>query len=149
MNKEVNFEIAKLLKEKGFDTPTNRYYEHALTSKKDPETNDYKGAFGWKKGETNLRTDYFKNNYGMADLSTKNWYICSAPTISEVVMWLYEKHDVWVSVEKQNRRLFKYRISNIDTFNDSFSSIERSEFNYEIPTEAYEAAIKYILENLI
>ena len=53
MNKEVNFEIAKLLKEKGF----------------------------------RLLPD-FKSSY---------------PTIAEVVMWLYEKHGVWISVQKGER----------------------------------------------
>ena len=143
MNTPVSFEIAKLLKEKGFDIPTQRYYEHALTSKKDSETNDYTGSFGWEKGETNLRGGYFKNNYGMADLSNENWYMCSAPTIAEVIMWLYEKYGIWISVwQGRSSENFGYRIQGKESF---------YEVNYFrlTPTESYEAAINYTLNNLI
>ena len=146
MNTPVKYELAKLLKEKGFDTPTNRYYEHALTSKKDYETNDYKGAFGWKKGETNLQTGYCKNNDGMSDLSNSNWYICSTPTISEVVMWLYEKYGVWISVKIFSERFIFSVSEKVDTM--GFDRFE-SEIRYNSPTEAYEEAIKYCLENII
>ena len=145
MNTPVSFELAKLLKEKGFDIPTQRYYEHALTSKKDSETNDYTGSFGWKKGETNLSSGYFKNNYGMADLSDKNWYMCSAPTIAEVVMWLYEKHQIWIETPFWDS---KFRIKVVDIKNETvLKGIDFNQFN--TPTEAYEEAIKYTLKNLI
>ena len=142
MNTPVSFELAKLLKEKGFDIPTQRYYEHALTSKKDSETNDYTGSFGWKKGETNLSSGYFKNNYGMADLSDKNWYMCSAPTIAEVVMWLYEKHGIWIFVFRYSKE-WQWKVD------DENSTLEFSRKGFNSPTEAYEAAINHTLNNLI
>lgn len=148
MNTPVKFELAKLLKEKGLDIPTQRYYEHALTSKKDSETNDYTGSFGWKKGETNLNSGYFKNNCGMADLSNKNWYMCSAPTISEVWMWLYEKHGVWITSEPC---IVHNGITNIyKIFKDNYlDTISRASKGYDSPTEAYEIAIEYTLNNLL
>lgn len=152
MNTPVNFEISKLLKEKGFDEPTNKYYEHALTSKKDPETNDYTGAFGWKKGETNLASGYFKNNYGMADLSTENWYMCSAATIAEVLMWLYEKHNIWIYADSHEFGKWCYKYKFNRPYKELPKITERGEFSiedYNSPTEAYEAAIIYTLENLI
>lgn len=146
----VNFVIAKLLKEKGFDEPTNRYYEHALTSKKDPETNDYTGAFGWKKGETNLASGYFKNNYGMADLSTENWYMCSAPTIAEVLMWLYEKYGIWVEAGYGFQPQGFYWLITMFKDKKSFHSETNAfQLSFNSPTDAYEAAIKHTLENLI
>lgn len=142
MNTPVSFPLAKLLKEKGFDVPTNKYHEHALTSKKDSETNDYTGAFGWKKGETNLQDGYCKNNHGMSDFSNENWYMCSAPTISDVVMWLYKKYNIWISVDPE-----------IDT-NTWFHTITHGKSisafgNYSSPIEAYEKGIEHILNDMI
>lgn len=77
MNKEVNFELAKLLKEKGFpQLNTGLYYtkdkEHCLV--------------GW----------------GFNDRTEESFAQYSAPTIAEVVMWLYEKHGVDVKIARYN-----------------------------------------------
>jgi hypothetical protein len=149
MNTPVSFEIAKLLKEKGFDMPTQRYYEHALTSKKDLETNNYTGSFGWEKGETNLQYGFFRNNGGMADLTNENWYMCSAPIIAEVVMWLYEKHGIWINPQPFVKR-DGFVVWLFDIFKDNFI-IEQLQPSKGVttPIEAYEAAIKYTLKKLI
>lgn len=142
MNNPVSFEISKLLKEKGFDEPTNRYYENALTSRKDPETNDFKGSFGWRKDETNLQSGYFKNNYDMADLSSKNWYMCSAPTIAEVIMWLYETHEIWISVDRHFDKFISKNNGVLITFYGNRKSY------FDTPTEAYSSAIEYCLTKI-
>lgn len=72
-----------------------------------------------------------------------------APTIADVVMRLYKKHDIWISVEpfmqQQGNCVYVYKI-----FKDSFiDTISRGSMGYNSPTEAYEAAITYALENLI
>ena len=76
MNTPINFELAKLLKEKGFDIPCKMHYEYALTSQIDPETNSFTGSFGWKKGECNLSSAYFINNHVGIDTSNESWYLC-------------------------------------------------------------------------
>ena len=142
MNKEVSFPIAKLLKEKGFDLPTQKYYEHALKSVKNRE-DGYSGPFGWKKGELNLQTGYFVNSSKTADLTSEMWYMCSAPTIADVVMWLYEKHGIWISVNAtEDLKSFWYEIRGV-------GRIWFTGKNCNSPTEAYEAAIEYTLNNLI
>lgn len=146
MNTSVKFEIAKSLKEKGFVIPTQRYYEHALTSKKDSETNDYTGSFGWKKGETNLQYGFFRNNGGMADLTNENWYMCSAPTISEVVMWLYEKHGIWIEVYMDDDTTFGYLISEVTNEGRVDSPLQRG---FNSPTDAYEIGIEWTLQKRI
>ena len=148
MNTPVKFELAKLLKDKGFDMLTKKYYEHALTSQIDEETNDYVGTFGWKKGETNIQSYNFINNHPNVDLSNENWYMCSAPTIAEVVMWLYEKHEIWIisSYELAEDNITK------EWFWIAIKDGEEVAFNYggyTSPTEAYEAAITYCLNNLL
>jgi hypothetical protein len=61
--------------------------------------------------------------------------LCSAPTIAETCMWLYEKHGIWISVDSiDDSTIFRHCFSNID---------------FNSPTEAYEDAIEYTLNNLI
>ena len=145
MNTPVKFEIAKLLKEKGFDMLTKKYYEHALTSQIDEETNDYVGTFGWKKGETNIQSYNFINNHPNVDLSNENWYMCSAPTIAEVVVWLYEKHNIWISVDPENDKDTWFHTISYNKSETIFGNYN----TYNSPTEAYEAAIEYTLNNLL
>ena len=74
-------------------------------------------------------------------------------TIAEVVMWLYEKHGIWIYVSTikwnydDNTIRFAYRITVY--IDKSPSDNITSRFDYGSPTEAYEAAIEYTLKNLI
>ena len=65
-----------------------------------------------------------------------------SPTISDVIMWLYEKHGIWISVDPEN-----------DT-NTWFHTITNGKSitafgNYSGPIEAYEKGIKHILNDMI
>ena len=143
MNKEVSFPIAKLLKEKGYEEPTKKHYEYALKSQKNQE-DGYSGPFGWEKGELILQSHYFINNHKQADLSSEMWYMCSAPTIAEVIMWLYEKHEYWCYAYT-NGKIWHPCIQH--KFGDmAVLSGKIGEFNS--PTKAYEAAFEYTLNNL-
>lgn len=69
--------------------------------------------------------------------------------ISDVVMWLYEKHEMWVDVSlnqfsKPTDLQWMYSI--VFTQRCTYSHSPKS---YNSPTEAYEAAILYTLNNLI
>lgn len=59
--------------------------------------------------------------------------------IMQVVMWLYEKHRIWISVlrhTKSGKGIYFESVINIMTFS-----------GYNSPTEAYEAAIEHTLNN--
>ena len=122
MNKLVTFELAKSLKEKGFDRKCVSFYD--LIS--------------------NQQIDNVPlGNYNLTKQSV------SIPTISEVVMWLYEKYGIWISsepfIKNDNSVVNIYKIFKegiIDT-------ISRGSMGYDSLTEAYEAAIEYTLNNLI
>ena len=137
MNKEVNFEIAKLLQEKGFDEPCSHAYKEVespvLYIHRDKK---YNNSFK-KEWQDSVR----KNSH-MDNAVIKRY---SAPTISEVVMWLYEKHGIWIYVQRD------WDVGKCLGFeaiiDDNDGSINTETFNST--TEAYEAAIKYTLENLI
>lgn len=65
--------------------------------------------------------------------------------IMQVIMWLYEKHEIWVEVVKPVRqKLFRFNVDNKDNINE-FTSV----VCFNSPTEAYEAAIEYTLNKLI
>ena len=115
MDTPINFELAKLLKEKGFVFRQNETY--------------YNPVNGFTKYEE------------------------VTSTIAEVVMWLYEKHSLWMLALPTVTGYFAYKI--VDVQIDPENEIERPPYkdvsanDYNSPTEAYEAAIEYCLTNLI
>ena len=93
----ISFETAKLAKEKGFDVPTYHYYENSLTES-DHKEDGKTGPFGWAKGEVNLQSDYFINNWKDSDYTNKSWYMCSAPTQELLKKWLRLKHHIHIQI---------------------------------------------------
>lgn len=126
MNTPVNFEIAKLLKEKGF-------------SKSLP-------SICFIKEESNYTSTMV---YEVLDMDFE--YILR-PTIAEVVMWLYEKHGIWVYADSHefNKWCYYYRYNRPHELSSKIT--ENGQFgldDYNSPTEAYSAAVEYTLKNLI
>ena len=115
----VSFYIARLLKEKGFDNELSYYYD--------------------ENGELLFDIDFPSLQ------PTKLDAYFSAPTIAEVVMWLYEKHGIWVEVYIDDDSSFGYLVSKITKEGRVDSPLKRL---FNTPTEAYEAAIEYCLVNL-
>ena len=116
MNTPINFEIAKLLKEKGFDELSDFWY--------------------YSSGELHHNACAW-NNLKLADTNY------SAPTIAEVVMWLYEKKGNWIEVRDITRSAIVG--DRFTAYIDQDSDLKE----YESPTEAYLSAIIYILNNLL
>lgn len=127
MNTPASFEIAKLLKEKGFDIPTIKCYaEERLRNK-------------------NTGGDLFTGIFRLCTKSKFHKRYYYAPTIAEVVMWLYEKHGIWICVATipfEKHFMFEYSIHNR-------SECLTQDGVFDSPTEAYEAAIEYTLKNLL
>lgn len=63
-------------------------------------------------------------------------------TIAEVLMWLYKKHDVWIGVTR-------YKDHGDDVNDPYYFTPDYGRHIYKTPTKAYEARIKFTLENLI
>ena len=134
MNKSVNFEIAKLLKEKGFEQKERPSY--LLVPFQECTTIDV--------------FDHPSGSLGYGDMI--GYYLpnktINAPTVAEVVMWLYEKHGIWISIDIRGD-YFKLKIINKKSpIGDGYLSDCNGKL-LNSPTEAYEAAITYCLENLI
>ena len=118
MNIHVDFETAKLLKEKGFEQKIISYNYYL------PNGN-----------QVNFK--YVANNKNYRD------YSFYSPTIAETIMWLYEKHRIWINVYQ-----YKDHAADVNddyVFRSNYTKIKE----YNSPTEAYEEAIEYTLKNLI
>lgn len=133
MNTPVNFELAKLLKEKGYNKRTPMVWLFSL-------------------GEAHLRKIHLSLELNDAEYN--------APTIAEVIMWIYEKHNIWIYSFNEDcvEKTFGYNISLLDEEEKelySFDRVAKSIYSgvdgtrFKSPTEAYEAAIQYCLNNLI
>lgn len=75
----------------------------------------------------------------------------AAPTVAEVVMWIYEKYGIWISVDTDINGRFRYSLRKYNITNGAWevkNPTSISEY-FNSPTEAYEAAILYTLNNLI
>ena len=144
MNIPVNFELAKLLKEKGFNLKVINFYNYEKLS---------------------LISDKNRQVDGLVNYNPINWngikdHYTSAPTIAEVVMWLYEKHGVWVSVDWM-KRIKPYNSGFYCHLRGTSKPLNQDNFfvindtldpGYEVfnsPTKAYLAAIEYTLNKLI
>ena len=125
MNTPVSFEISKELKEKGFDGCCDKKYIAKCLWQKPNSREKYRN------------TEIHKNSSDV-----------SAPTIAEVVMWLYEKHGIWIissyelNIENHKKEWFWIAIKDGEEI-----AYQYRDFN--LPTEAYEAAIEFTLKNLI
>lgn len=118
----VSFEIAKLLKEKGFNEETRKYY---------PVKGDATGRL--------MDGSQYPHNHSQVQ-------IC-APTPQMAMKWLREVHDCpieilwhWDANSQCSDWYFRHHME--------LKPIPRIEY-YDTYEEAAEAAIKYCLENLI
>ena len=121
MKTSVNFEIAKLLTHTDF--------------------NQKSVDEGYVISTGELSHDY--------PLDYMNGKAIAAPTIAEVVMWFYEKHGIWISIEQNTYEdKFDYLITQRNE-DSSWFVVGNDEKIIKSPTEAYEAAIEYTLKHLI
>lgn len=154
MNTHVNFEIAKLLKEKGFSWECRHFYN------KDKYDKEFFLRTGLEyDSDKELIWDWNLNGGKLGRLSKIIPYpndsdaiYYSAPTIAEVIMWLYENHRVWIYADSYElgKWCYYHRYNRPSDLSPNITKGGRySREDYNSPTEAYEAAILYALNNLI
>ena len=132
MNTPVNFELAKLLKEKGFDVKVRGriHVSH------------------WHLVKDNIIPSNVNIYYTDIFAPLGNWndgiqHFMSIPTIAEVIMWLYEKHELWIIVGFSSDETCYSMVTN------KICDVRWNNKGFKSPTEAYEASIDYTLNNLI
>ena len=130
----VNFETAKLLKEKGFGIKE--------------ETRGYYPIKGDATGRIMFGAEYHHNTSQVQ---------IAAPTLQMAMKWLREEHNIHIELNwDKGNQLYSFNIWKPGKYQPEISSLDLwriykddnhiGEWNYE---EACEAAIKYCLENLI
>jgi hypothetical protein len=139
MTQTINFPTAKLLKEKGFDEFCEDTYIEYLQ-----KTEWYDAGVVFVKRS-------ILHGRGINHIGNEYYNIYSAPTIAEVVVWLYEKYGIWVSVYGvfSNRWFYTIRRVHKDGYEDIVTSPFDPSEAKETLAEAHEVGIKYTLENLI
>lgn len=116
----VSFEIAKLLKEKGFDEPT--LYHYCQNNNFPTHTIDY---------------EYIKNS--------EDVQFCSAPTHQMAMKWLREVHNVCIipSLYDGEGRFYCF------VYTNNYRVVKVLNKKCDTYESVCENAIKYVLENLI
>ena len=150
----VSFEIAKKLKEKGFNVSCIYAYckqggWNKYTQKHEPIT------YILRTDGNPFGTYYIGKNWNKEYKINKNKIQCSAPTISQVLKWLREEKKIHIS-------LCRYKDDNISfagwfylivEMGDSIWKYHDQEPQRDNSTATYESvaidAIKYVLDNLI
>ena len=107
MNTPVSIEIAKLLEEKGFCIDTLCYYFEDGEFRQ----NQINSTYGYYGEEYTVEYSELTDNWNGKLLRNKDGSGClgcdknngyfetfSAPTISEVVMWIYEKYKIFITL---------------------------------------------------
>ena len=129
----VSYEIAKLLKEKGFDEECTHYYSY-----EDDELIEY----------TN----------GVYSRNSKDCHRCTSPTHQMACAWLREKFLYHIEVrvfgidkgrERTDEWKYFFEIIFPRTFTQECNSLCYKNDGYSTYEEAVEAALKYSLENFI
>lgn len=118
----VSYEIAKLLKEKGFDEPCKSYFIDYV---------DY--------------VDYFYSTEELTDLHMGVWETLR-PTHQMAMAWLREMHNIFIEIIIFHENMIHYRFKILNRNCEKIYIDSGSQFSYE---EAVEAALKYVLENLL
>lgn len=120
----VSFEVAKLLKEKGFDEPCRVFY-------KDPQA----GLYEFKNAPKAYKDKLFEPCF-------------LAPSLYMAMKWLREVHNINIDIVPiWNRNRWEYQIFIVTPATSQRPYVANTLYlDYE---EAVEEALKYSLENLI
>lgn len=162
MNSPVSFEIAKLLKEKGWKNKTLNFYFEDGELKENVLKETIEMDYG---SEYEIEFSELIENWNDGFLTKKDGNRCfgcqkskgymetfSAPTIAEVKMWIYQNYSIWISIhfnaeEIEEEGIFwGFELSDTEDLNQI---TQEYSYDFKKPEDAYVSAIEYILKNLI
>ena len=126
----MTYEEAKL-----FDTVITDYYENE------------KLVEPYLENGSSTDTDFRVDLSDLKELFNKWSKKVSAPTIAEVLMWLYEKHGIWIIADPSVN--FECWAPRVFTKSDTNLGKYKGVLELNSPTEAYESAIEYVLKEVI
>ena len=143
----VSFEVAKLLKEKGFDSDKVGCYGGFYSERY------YESGHGIKT-QSGQEVGIVYDDLTNSDLEHDEYL---RPTLQMAMKWLREVHNIQIELNwDKGNQLYSFQIWKLGKYQPEISSLDLwriykddnylGEWNYE---EAVEEAIKYCLENLI
>lgn len=144
----VSFEIAKLLKEKGFPQEYDDY--HALVYNEE----DYEDEYEVQRMvlQTRLIKAGTLSSYPVGVPEPK----CYCPTLQMAMRWFREEHKIAINIRITCKETISYafdiwdfEIIHPNEFVGGTIDLIEQQFDFKSYEEACEAAIKYCLENLI
>ena len=153
-----SFEVSKLLKEKGFKQPTLYYYfEDGVFVK-----NSYRDTIGMDYGrEFEIEYEELLGNWNDNFVTEKNGDRCfgcdkskgyfetySAPTHALVIEWLRVNFGMYIDIRQNSISEGNYFLY-IKQCIKPFHTLYASNKYYSTPQEATEAALLYVLKELI
>ena len=115
----VNFEVASLLRDKGFNEPCRGVYEEKVL-------------------RINTLCDWFNSDFSE--------YV-AAPTQAMACDWLIENYKIYINVSFVSGKGYVGTIYEISDFNETFVIVETKYYSCIEPV--YNEALEYILTNLI
>jgi hypothetical protein len=139
----VDFNLAKRLKEKGFNVPCIYAYcekggWNMYTQKHEPIT------YILRTNGNPFGTYYTGKNWNKEYTTNKNKIQCSAPTISQILKWLREEKKLHIVIPASFDEGYWWEVRDFNREISEYSDIEYT--SYE---EATLAGIEYVLDNLI
>lgn len=136
-HKYVTYEIALMLKQKGFDEKCSHYYV--------TDFQNFKADGILKK--TTLPEDLENENIFYFVDRSKQHHLLVAPEIWQVIEWLRLKHNIWISVNiSAINKTFRFSIHSYQQ-KGSLDNIEKA--GYNTPEESYLEAFRITLSELI
>ena len=120
----VSFEVAKLLKEKGFTEECEYFYDWYKESE----------SYHICSNGGTCNDEKYPDEYSM-------------PTYQMAMKWLREIHKIHIVIQPICRKGYNAILCDIADFDD-FNYIAETNFFFH-PEEAVEAGLKYVLENLV
>lgn len=142
LNKEVSFSLAKLLKEKNWNKQCIDFYFEDNTFSANYYFDDLESSELINDWNDNFLTKKDGSRCFGCDKSKGYFETFSAPTIAEVIDWIYEKHNIWISIASLSDC---YIVKIYKKNNNIFCSIPPSINIFEL----YEKAIEHTLKELI
>ena len=141
----VGFDNAKLLKEKGFEVKCTHYYILDFSSfKADMVLHQFKTPIEDNKNILQLCS------------TTKQPHLALAPTTQSAVAWLFTNFGIHINVWSDTNLNLPEYLNSAKWFyvincnlNDCYNSQGNVELIYNTPEEAREAAISFVLINLL
>ena len=128
----INFETAKLVKEKGFPQETNRleipYY-------------NYKGEF---KGDV---SDWRIRRYLRGE-DTSDIEFVSAPTQSLLAKWLREEHNLHINISSLSMNCFSFMLEKLNDTGTTLCGGHLGKINYNTYEDALEIGLQEALKSI-